>query len=211
MSSARTMETELRQLRNGEITGDEFVRRTKKDFANLTRVTYRRWDLPAAMEPEDVQQELLLRTFEPKPQSGKTLLEKWDPARCAKLSRYVVFNAMADLSKSLQRQREKGHYALAYSTLGEEEEDRTDHGEVASQSETALDAKLLLKKAQGRMKPSERLALRVLVRSEGDVEEAAQAIDRSVPWSIACDVGSVDEARVLLRLVVALVRECAFA
>jgi hypothetical protein len=221
----RDMEQELRALHAGEITGDEFARQTEAHWTRMAKVLHGRWDLPPAVDEEDIRQEMLLAAFEPKPQSGKTLLEKWDPARCAKLSRYVVFNSHADVAKKIHKQREahrrkgteEGRFPIAMSSLGmdlawwagDDTGLTADAGEGAERMEGRAAAREVLLRVLHTLSRIERVALRVLLHVGGDADAAARAIENSLPLAIATEVGSEQEALVLVERVMGRARDVA--
>ena len=75
----------------------EFVRRTGDDWGRMARELYRRWQLPAAVQPEDVLAELLAAVWR--------VLPGWDPNQ-RPLAEYVCWNAYALARKWLHRQRD---------------------------------------------------------------------------------------------------------
>ncbi len=83
-------------LARGEITRDEYVRRTGTDYLALAKKLERCWRLPRAIETTDIVQELYLQTF--------VHVKKWDPRR-APIGRFLTFNAMSDTKKWLNEQR----------------------------------------------------------------------------------------------------------
>ena len=85
-----------RRLAAGEITRDEYVRQTARDYDSLAKRLSGFWSLPRAVEHEDIVQELYLATFD--------WVRRWDPTR-APIGRFLVFNSMADTKKWLNRQR----------------------------------------------------------------------------------------------------------
>lgn len=76
---------------------DEFVRKTGDDWGRMARELYRRWHLPAAVQPEDVLAELLAAAWK--------VLPLWDP-RGRPLADYVCWNAYAQARKWLNHQRD---------------------------------------------------------------------------------------------------------
>lgn len=83
-------------LARGEITRDQYVRETARDYDFLARRLEHFWELPRSIEHADIVQQLYLATFEHAP--------RWDPKR-APIGRYLVFNSMADTKKWLNGQR----------------------------------------------------------------------------------------------------------
>lgn len=94
---------ELRKLgtagatRNARAAFDEFVRRTGDDWGRMARDLYRRWQLPAAVQPEDVLAELLTAAWR--------VLPAWDPD-LRPLADYVCWNAYAATRKWINAQRD---------------------------------------------------------------------------------------------------------
>lgn len=94
---------ELRELgtegatRRTRAAFDEFVRKTGDDWGRMARELYRRWQVPAAVQPEDVLAELLAAAWQ--------VLPRWDPTR-RPLAEYVCWNAYARARKWINQQRD---------------------------------------------------------------------------------------------------------
>lgn len=204
----RDMERELHALRSGEMTADQFARETEPHWNRMAKVLYARWPLPPSVDEEDIRQEMILAALEPKPRDGRTLMEKWDPQRATKLSRYVVFNAHADTTKEIHRLRdsprrrgtEEGRFPVAMSVLRPDaawwtDDADGDDGEAAERLEERTAAREMLRSAIRRLSREDGLLLRVLLLVGGDVDAAAEKVDESFALSLACGVGSKREAR----------------
>lgn len=76
---------------------NEFVRRTGDDWGRMARELYRRWQVPAAVQPEDVLAELLTAVW--------SVLPEWDPDQ-RPLADYVCWNAYARARKWINKQRD---------------------------------------------------------------------------------------------------------
>lgn len=86
----------LPRYRRGEITSAEFLTRTQGDFQHLAEALIRGWDLPAAVDADDVAQELRRYAIEK--------VEDWDPAR-GDLAKFCIFSASEKAKKWLHQQR----------------------------------------------------------------------------------------------------------
>lgn len=76
---------------------DEFIRRTGDDWSRMARELYRRWQLPAAVQPEDVLAELLTAAWR--------VLPQWNPEG-RPLADFVCWNAYAQARKWINAQRD---------------------------------------------------------------------------------------------------------
>lgn len=83
-------------LARGDISRDEYVRRTGSDYHSLAKRLERAFKLPRSIETSDIVQELYLQTF--------THIKKWNP-QLAPIGRFLTFNAMSDTKKWLNEQR----------------------------------------------------------------------------------------------------------
>ncbi len=88
---------QLRQLKDGRITFDEFYRRTRADWRRMAAKLHRAWSLPVAVSVEDVAQEMLAHAY--------SAVGKWDPNRGNPLHVHVVWSAHAETKKWLHTQR----------------------------------------------------------------------------------------------------------
>lgn len=75
----------------------EFVRRTGDDWGRIARDLHRRWQVPAAVQPEDVLAELLMAAWR--------VIPHWNPGGRA-LADYVCWNACARARKWINQQRD---------------------------------------------------------------------------------------------------------
>jgi hypothetical protein len=91
------MKHELMAVRDGRMTFDVFVQQTSTRWRYLAEQLLRRWSAPAAVEVEDLQQELLVGAW--------AVLPRWQPARGTSVERYVIFNAMSQAKRWLHVQR----------------------------------------------------------------------------------------------------------
>jgi DNA-directed RNA polymerase specialized sigma24 family protein len=114
---SRTIARALERLRAGG-TFDEFERTTRRDWDRLVNYLYRRWQLPAGVEPEDLRQEMLLASWE--------AAVAWDPGRSVTLKTFVVWRSVTAAKHWLHKQRAAGKHGdhapsrhpLAYAALG---------------------------------------------------------------------------------------------
>lgn len=97
MGNGMTFDQAVLSLRDGRTTFDEFTRATKGRWQSLALYIMRRWQLPPAVEPQDVIQELLLGAWR--------AVWKYDASRGASPSRYVVWNAVDYAKKKAHKMR----------------------------------------------------------------------------------------------------------
>ena len=76
---------------------NEFVCRTGDDWGRMARELFRRWQVPAAVQAEDVLAELLTAAWR--------VIPHWDPGK-RPLADYVCWNAYALARKWINRQRD---------------------------------------------------------------------------------------------------------
>lgn len=87
----------LPRYRRGELTADEFLRATSTDFERMAVKLMRGWDLPSAVDEQDVAQELR--------QLCLKAVEKWDATRGVDLARYAIFHASDRTKRWMTKQR----------------------------------------------------------------------------------------------------------
>lgn len=91
------MKAELMAVRAGRLTFDQFARQTSTRWRYLAEQLLRHWSAPAAVDADDLCQELLIGAW--------AVLPRWQPARGASIDRFVVFNAMTTAKRWLHVQR----------------------------------------------------------------------------------------------------------
>jgi hypothetical protein len=92
----KSIETSLPLVQRGEITFDVFVQRTSKEWDAMAKYLFSRWTLPAAVEVDDIKQEILISTF--------AALVEWDSDKLP-LEAFVVWRAMTGAKKFINKQR----------------------------------------------------------------------------------------------------------
>lgn len=115
-SSATTLDERLEAVRLGAMTWDRFFFESRADWHRLAAYVLRRWRMPAAVQVEDLVQELMLGAFE--------VARLWEPGR-ADFGRFVRWNAMVRAKKWAHRQRNAlrrddkspGRFPVTFSTL----------------------------------------------------------------------------------------------
>lgn len=91
------MKRELMAVRAGRLTFDQFARQTSTRWRYLADQLLRHWSAPAAVDADDLCQELLIGAW--------AVLPRWQPARGASIDRFVIFNAMTSAKRWLHVQR----------------------------------------------------------------------------------------------------------
>lgn len=91
------LEKMLTLVRDGQIGFAEFVHKTQSEFARMACHLMRRWASPEWFTLEDMMQELYAATWK--------YLPKYKSSFGVKLSRYIVFNAMAVAKTQLHKAR----------------------------------------------------------------------------------------------------------
>lgn len=115
------LERALVALRDSEIDFGEFVRQTRGDYHAMALHLMRKWQTPAWLVVDDVEQELYLGTWR--------FVWKHDATR-AGIVRFVVFNAMAAAKRAMHKSRGvsihgnpdkvKSQHELTLSQLGDD-------------------------------------------------------------------------------------------
>jgi hypothetical protein len=87
------------QVRDGEISGNDFIARTRDVWARLAVYVLRKWRAPAWFGQEDVEHQLMM--------SGWKHVWMYEPARAkgVTIGRYVVWNAVSEAKKELHKMR----------------------------------------------------------------------------------------------------------
>lgn len=91
------MEAQLMALRDREIGFDAFAQATRGSWTALATHLMRRWRVPAAVEVEDVRQELLMACW--------AHVDDWRPGCGTTIKKYVVYKAMDCAKRWLHGQR----------------------------------------------------------------------------------------------------------
>jgi hypothetical protein len=224
MSSSKSMERELQELRRGEIDLAAFFTATQQDWKSLGASMFDRWPLPAAIEPDDVMQEMLLDLLE------ERRVSEWDPAKGPTLARYVVWNACSSAARWLHGQRDAlrrsgkapGRFAIPLSALSsvkdgcgvvdDELGDRLTarRGPLWTEYVTpdrATEARELVEIVSQLLQDEDRAVFAVLTEEGGDAEAAAVRIDEDPVLGLRCRVGSLTEARAAVRRALDMARE----
>lgn len=85
----------LAELREGRSTFDEFARRTAPTWTRLAAWFLRRWPGQAAVDEEDLRQELLLAAWR--------AVSEWDPTRGVAIDRFVFYQTGLAATRTLKR------------------------------------------------------------------------------------------------------------
>lgn len=86
-------------LRNGLITGDRYVRQTAPRWRRMARDLHYRWrkKLPVWVEPEDVEQELVMQVL--------LAVRAFDPTRGLPIGKYIIWSAEHRAQRAIHRMR----------------------------------------------------------------------------------------------------------
>lgn len=91
------LERQLDLAYRGKISGNVFVRSTRRDFVHMAAYLLRRWSAPAWYVLDDVVQELLIGAW--------TTMWDWSAAMGPSLKRFTVFGAISLAKRELHRAR----------------------------------------------------------------------------------------------------------
>lgn len=183
------LESGLRAVRNGELTFDQFFRSTRARWRQIAEKLFRRWDLPAWVSVEDIEQEILVTCWK--------FAWRFDFSKSARESveHFAVWNGLHAAQKVATKarigarpHRGEGHavpsrYEIPVSFLGVIREDDDDGFGIstrgpaveATQERDAL-RRLILGRLAKKAVGADQLALRALAAHRGHVDEAAVAI-----------------------------------
>ena len=188
------LEAELAKLHRGRSSFDEFARATRGDWRRLAGYLRRRWQVPAAVEVEDVEQELLIAAWR--------AVDAWNPARGVTLRSYVVWTAATDAKKFLHRQRAAlrrddgaaSRHDLAMSFVG----GATDRSIVDAEQEFVVSGLELFFEFAAGARPFELVCLEALAVARGDVALATGVLYGNTAARVAFRLGNEAETRAAL-------------
>lgn len=122
--SKKTVKKMCLLVREGQISFEQFVANTRKDFFALATHLLRRWNGPAWFTVDDVEQELYLGAWK--------YISRWDPDRGKSIEEYVTWNAMCAAKRHLHSargvslsgspDRKLSNFEAPLSSIGEEGE-----------------------------------------------------------------------------------------
>lgn len=187
------LKADLFAVRAGVITWSEFHKRTKKDWSRLAHSVHRRWKLPAAVDVEDLEQELLLQAF--------VAVGKYQEGRGGMpFDRYVVWCAMAETHHWLHSQRNalrRSHKAPSRTPVSFTELDLEHDPEIVIEAdqETAIACFQHLSAALRKLDALGRQLLYAVIAANGSIELAAKEVFDEPSLSRALRLGSTSDAR----------------
>lgn len=179
------MNEPLQALSRGQISFDEFARRTSGDWDRLSAKLYNRWRraIPLGVTQLDVRQEMLLNAWK--------ALSTFDPTRGTTLKGHVVFSACSKALRMLHVQRRakrfddhaESRHPISFAELGEataewlqallyEEAD-----DVGARMDAVRGFYALLSESEG----LEKCALLAVRDAAGDTTEAAERLYNELP------------------------------
>lgn len=206
---------EIRRLYDGEATFRQFVKKTSSEWKALATYLHRRWPTPEGVTVEDVVQEMLIATWGSI--YGADRFKKWDPSRGVALDRYVLWQAMTAAKKWLHAQRaalrhddrSPSRFALSFASLGSEAERQLLSRVIKEFDELELLRERALSDVLARLSPHAQRIVLDVVESGGNVERAARSLWARSDDCLDLRVGSVTEARSVVRRVVSRALEVA--
>lgn len=199
-------------LRDGRSTGDKFLRATGPRWRKIARDLHHRWrkKLPAWVEVEDIEQELVLQVFEH--------IGEFDPARGMTIGGFVVWAATHRTQREIHKMRGARLHGNEGQNPGRPEKtfsnirgQRGDDGErmefdptslfpaKAQQFEDASVEQVLSDAIQRAQTVRDVLILYALRESGGEPDEAACRIFESFSARVQCGVLDAGHARSLVR------------
>lgn len=155
----------LSGVREGTETFDEFARRTEAEFRKLATYICRRVAPHASVYVEDAMQELLVETW--------ISVKKWDPNRGVALEKYCLFGALSAVKRKLRGQRSDP--LSVWNTRSRREKMRR---RLVDNQTVGAEVRMTVERACERSSQEERTALVAVLQAEGNVAEAARAIQR---------------------------------
>lgn len=197
------VQRELECLRSGELDFSGFARATRLEWYRLAAYLMRRWQAPAAVDLDDLVQELLTAAW--------TFAPKWKANRGIDIQRYVTWNATDKAKKWLHRQREahkredkaRSRHPLCMSGLVGDDPGRKLEPSVPPEAEVEADKRHVLACALARLDSElDRALLLSLVDARGDVDKAARWLVSSPRCRWLYRIENEATARVAIRRVV---------
>lgn len=201
--------------RAGSISGNELLKLTGPKWRRVARDLHHRWrkKLPAWVEPEDVEQELVLQVFEH--------VNAWDPERGMPVGAFVVWAATHRTQREIHKMRgarlhgnegqNPGRPERTFSNLQGRRGDDGERMEFdptsltperALQCEAASVEQVLSVAIENARSVRDVLILYALRESGGEPDEAACRIFESFSARVQCGVRDAGHARSLVRRVI---------
>lgn len=190
------MQTHLEQLTSGNLDFGQFAMETADDWRRLAGYLYNRWPLPTAVEVEDVEQELLLGSWQ--------VVERFDPTRGKSLLEYVVFNSVDRAKRWLHKQRsavwgrDKGasRFPLAFALITDDATMLQSTLFVAPPQEQVLTEREALQRAFGLCRTArETLCVSAIVESQGCIEDAIEWLYEDPDRRLRCRFNCREDVR----------------
>jgi len=200
----RSIARALARVQSGETTFDGFVRETAEDWRRLSQETFRRWPLPAAVERQDVEQEMLMAAWR--------ATGDYDATRGTTIEQRVVWCAVTDARKFLHRQRNSYRRdARAPGRFEVRQEASDPEPTVEARQEEVADARRQLAFAFGtpRVSGVARDVLLVVVMCGADLERASAEVWADRELASRANLTDPQAARRLVDRVVAMVNKAA--
>ncbi len=172
------LESELDGLRTGKMTFDQFVRSTAGDWTRLASYLRGRWQVPSAVDVDDVRQEMLLAAWR--------AVAAWDDTRGVSLRSFVLWTAITLAKKWLHGQRAAlrrddhapSRHEVTATALGiEPTDDRSSvTGRTEAEQEFTVAGIELFGRVLASIPPTDNVCLQALLTTGGDVASAAGAL-----------------------------------
>lgn len=194
-----SIRTEAARLLAGEKTFEQFYRATRVEWRREAQRLLRMWRLPAAVELEDVEQELVSAAWQ--------VLGQFDASRGVELGAWLNWNAHASTKRWLHRQRKalrlsgksESRHAVSLSEMARKDQDgqtvEVQLLDVTNDSaEDALAVVDAIREAVGWLDKADRFCLVALVAAGGNVRAAAETLFRNREFARQLRIDSVDDA-----------------
>lgn len=192
----------LTQVREGELTFENFVAQTRKDFFLLATNLLRRWKNPAWLTADDLEQELYLGAWK--------YIPKHDPTRGKPIEEYVLWNAMNAAKRELHvargvsisgsPDRKASNFEAPLTSLGEEGDGEVIMNLMAEApiaEEYILQVQQTRKTATAALKicetPKERMVV-LAIREAGSLDKASSVLYDDMQHRIALRLDSEEYA-----------------
>ncbi len=195
--TAMTFEACARAVHAGEMTFATFARETDTRWQRLAAMIRRRWAQPDWHEHADTVQDLLLAAW--------AAIPRWDERRCARIDRFVVWQAVDKAKKRAHKargavlhgspDRNKPRYEVTFASIGEEREERALRVliEPAPQEEALARRESATRIRAACRTPREIYAIEAVMR-EGTVARGALRVYDDPRSRLACRLSSEQHA-----------------
>jgi len=170
MKQSHALRAGFRAVHAHEITWAQLYRQTSREWEKLAKHLFRKWKLPAGVEPVDIEQQLLLEAY--------IAIGKFK-AGGMPLDEYVVWCACAMTKRWMHKQRQAlrrdgsapSRHEVSFTELGTEPDIETE-----GRQDIAVEALELLAQALWKLNVLSRQLLFAVVSYDGSVDSAAEEV-----------------------------------